>query len=57
MLKYADDILLMAKFTMAKIFNVKFNTFRTRLVICGSSNNIHNVLFEGTKYFMDIVRH
>ena len=59
-LGYADDILLMAP-TVRSIncmlstvsqygveFKIKFNASKTKLVICGGTDNNHNVVFQGT---------
>ena len=60
-LVYADDILLMAPSITGlnlmlktvnqygKDFKIKFNPSKTKLVICGSNDKIHNVLFQETK--------
>ena len=60
-LGYADDVLLMApsvssiNYMLSVVsqygmeFKIKFNASKTKLVICGSNDNNHNVIFEGTK--------
>ena len=59
-LGYADDVLLMAPSVSSinhmlstvsqygEEFKIKFNASKTKLVVCGSKDNIHNVCFEET---------